>query len=76
MPQTMSHPSRPLVRTTLCILVLVFGCQATLSVRTASAAGSGSEAIQGLGSYFLTLPSCPIAGSRWPSPSWEQSPEE
>lgn len=56
MPQTMSHPSRPLVRTTLCILVLVFGCQATLSVRTASAAGSGSEAIQGLGSYFLTLP--------------------
>lgn len=56
MIQTMSRQPRPLVRMTLCALILVLGCQATLSVNTASAAGSGSEAIQGLGSYFLTLP--------------------
>ena len=56
MSQTKSRQPRPLVQTTLFVLVLVLGCQATLSVRTASAAGSGSEAIQGLGSYFLTLP--------------------
>ncbi len=46
----------PLARITLFVLVLVLGCQVTLSVRTVSAAGSGTEAIQGLGSYFLTLP--------------------
>ena len=56
MPQTMSRQPRPLVRTTLLVLVLVLGSQAVLSVRTAAAAGSGSDAIQGLGSYFLTLP--------------------
>ena len=56
MLQRMSRPPHSLVGTTLCVLVLVFGCQTTLSVTTASAAGSGSEAIQGLGSYFLTLP--------------------
>jgi len=37
-------------------LLIVLGCQATLSVRPTAAAGFGSEAIQGLGSYFLTLP--------------------
>ncbi|MBI4000854.1 MAG: hypothetical protein HY348_03620 [Nitrospira defluvii] len=47
---------RPIARITLFVLVLVLGCQATLSVRTVSAARSGTEAIQGLGSYFLTLP--------------------
>ena len=56
MPQTMSRQPRPLARMTVFVLLFVLGCQATLSVRTASAAGSGSEAIQGLGSYFLTLP--------------------
>ena len=54
MPQTMSRQPRAFVRTTVLVLLLVLGSQATLSVRTASAAGS--EAIQGLGSYFLTLP--------------------
>ncbi|MBS0170821.1 MAG: hypothetical protein JSR62_10750 [Nitrospira sp.] len=47
---------RPLVRTILCALLMVLLCQVALSVRPASAASSGSEAIQGLGSYFLTLP--------------------
>ncbi|ODT44939.1 MAG: hypothetical protein ABS70_04365 [Nitrospira sp. SCN 59-13] len=56
MSQTMSRQPRPLVRTTMFVLLLVLGGETTLSVRTASAAGSGSEAIQGLGSYFLTLP--------------------
>jgi len=52
----MSPRPRPLVRTTLCLLLILLGCQATFSVKPVSAAGSGSEAIQGLGSYFLTLP--------------------
>lgn len=56
MVQTVSRQSRPLARITLCALLIALGSQATLSVKTASAAGSGSEAIQGLGSYFLTLP--------------------
>ena len=56
MLHTMSRRPRPFVRTTLCLLLLVLGCQATISVKPVSAAGSGSEAIQGLGSYFLTLP--------------------
>ena len=56
MAQPHSHRPRRLTRITLCAVLLVLGCQSTLSVRTAAAAGSGSEAIQGLGSYFLTLP--------------------
>lgn len=56
MIQTVSRQPRSLARITLCALLLALGSQATLSVKTASAAGSGSEAIQGLGSYFLTLP--------------------
>lgn len=47
---------RALTRNTLFALVLVLGCQTTLTVPTASAAGPGTEAIQGLGSYLLTLP--------------------
>ncbi len=53
---TVSRQPRPLTRITLCALLFALGSQASLSVKTASAAGSGSEAIQGLGSYFLTLP--------------------
>ena len=56
MAQPHSRRPRRLTRITLCAVLLVLGCQSTLSVRTAAAAGSGSEAIQGLGSYFLTLP--------------------
>lgn len=56
MIRTVSHHPRPLVRVILCVLLIALACQATVSVRPASAAGSGSEAIQGLGSYFLTLP--------------------
>ncbi len=52
----MSRRPRPFVRRTVFVLLLVLGSQSALSVRTAAAAGSGSEAIQGLGSYFLTLP--------------------
>ncbi|MBX3344354.1 MAG: hypothetical protein R3B11_17360 [Nitrospira sp.] len=56
MIQRVSHRPRPLVQTILCALLIALVCQTTVSVRPASAAGSGSEAIQGLGSYFLTLP--------------------
>ena len=56
MVQPHSRRPRRLSRITLCVVLLALGCQSTLSVRTAAAAGSGSEAIQGLGSYFLTLP--------------------
>lgn len=56
MIQTVSPRPRPLIRMTLCALLIVLISQMTISTRPASAAGSGSEAIQGLGSYFLTLP--------------------
>ncbi len=57
MIQMVSHRRpRPLARMILCALLLVFICQAVFSARPASAASSGSEAMQGLGSYFLTLP--------------------
>ncbi|GMV48626.1 hypothetical protein FBQ96_08270 [Nitrospirales bacterium NOB] len=42
-------------RTTVIVLALLLGSHTTLSVRPA-AAGAGTEALQGLGSYFLTLP--------------------
>lgn len=56
MIQMVSQRPRPLVRTILCALLIAFVCQATVSVCPASAVGSGSQAIQGFGSYFLTLP--------------------
>ncbi len=56
MIQTVSRQPRALARITLCAVLIALGSQATLSVKAASAADSGSEAIQGLGSYFLTLP--------------------
>jgi len=56
MIQMVSQRPRPLVRLILRALLVTFVCQATVSVRSVSAAGSGSQAIQGLGSYFLTLP--------------------
>ncbi len=56
MAQPHSRRPRRLTRITLCAVLLVLGCQSTLSVRTAAAAGSGPEVIQGLGNYFLTLP--------------------
>ena len=56
MVQPYSRRPRRLLRITLCVVQIVLGCQSTLSVRTAASAGSGSEVIQGLGNYFLTLP--------------------
>ena len=56
MAQPNSRRPRLLSRITLCVVLIVLGCQSTLSVRTAAASGAGSEAIQGLGSYFLTPP--------------------
>lgn len=56
MIQMVSQRPRPLVRLILRALLVTFVFQATVSVRSVSAAGSGSQAIQGLGSYFLTLP--------------------
>lgn len=56
MIQMVSQRPRSLVRTILCALLIAFVCQATVSVCSASAAGSGLPAIQGFGSYFLTLP--------------------
>jgi len=56
MVQPNSRRPRRLSRITLCVVLIVLGCQSPLSVRTAAAAGSGPEVIQGLGNYFLTLP--------------------
>ena len=56
MVQRVSRRPCPLAQMTLCALLVTLGCHTSLSVQPASAAGSGSEALQGLGSYFLTLP--------------------
>ncbi len=44
------------VRTTVVTLALVFGLQFITFTSPAAAAGPGTEAVQGLGSYFLTMP--------------------
>ena len=73
MVQPNSRRPRRLSRITLCVVLIVLGCQSPLSVRTAAAAGSGPEVIQGLGNYFLTLP---YGGIKWPSPCSARSSRE
>lgn len=43
-------------RTTIVALAFVLGVECAVSVHPASAAGPGTEAVQGLASYFLTMP--------------------
>lgn len=71
MIQMVSQRPRPLVRTILCALLIAFACQTTVSVWSASAAGSGSQAIQGLGRYFLPLP---YGGNKMAVAVWGRSP--
>lgn len=48
----MNHISRKVVL----LLVIVLSCQLSSLAPHASAASPGTEAVQGLGSYFLTMP--------------------